>query len=906
MVKKPTPAKVNQLLRKARKERGWTHLAVAERIGITSPLPIIRWERGTAFPSPYHIAKLCQLFEKTPKELGLSQEEDTVHEHIQKTADAAAVSSFQLWNVPHRRNLFFTGREDLLQLLHDRLSSEQHGGATQSCALCGLGGIGKTQLAIEYAYRYCQEYRAVFWVRAASRETLMADFVALARLLALPGQDSQDQHITVEAARRWLTLHEGWLLILDNADDLSLVADFLPVGGAGHVLLTTRTSATGTLAVGIPVEQMDEDEGTLFLLHRAKLLPPDASLTAAPEELRTQARAIVRILGGLPLALDQAGAYMEESGCSLAEYLNLYQRSRTNLLKRRGNAPTSYHHTVATTWQISFQQAKQESPAAAELLTLCAFLHPDAIPETLLSEGATAAGPVLSTLVSDAFQFNEALEALRRFSLVRRNTQAKVLSIHRLVQVALRDAMDEQTQQQWAERAVRAVAAAFPEPGFDNWERCQQYLLHAFGCAELVEQYHFTFSEAVRLLDRAGRYFQKRALYVQAASLLEHSLSICEQVYGSEHPETATLLDHLAVVYQDQGRYEQAEPLHLRALTIRENTLGPEHPDTATALFNLDWLYYLQGKYEQAEAAAVRALAIRECVLGPEHPDTLDILGDLGLIYLAQGRYQQAEAILKRGSEIYKRTLGLEHPDTWDALHNLALVYHQLGNYEQAEQLFQLVISIEEKILGSDHHLTGIALDNLARVYQAQGRYEQAEALHQRALTIFEQALGPEHPDTLTALDRMAQLYQAQGKYEQAEALYQRVLHLREQVLGPQHPNTATTREGYEQLLKVMHASAAADQPAAQDAKLLSCGSPSIAEEDSRAHHKATPIASEALTQREIDVLRLLAQGLTSPQIAEQLTITPHTVNSHIRSIYSKLNISTRSAATRYAIEHNL
>src|SRR5947209_12562393 len=367
MVKNVAQAIPNRQLQAARKAHGWTQSEVAERIGASSPLNVTRWERGTTFPSAFYLKKLCQLFDKTPQELGLLQEEHTVPERHGGSRDATP--SVPFWNVPYRCNLFFTGREEVLRLLHERLlANEQQTTLLPAYTLSGLGGIGKTQLAIEYAYRFRQQYHAVFWVRAASQETLLADFSSLAHLLTLPQCQGQNQDQLVVAVKRWLTEHGRWLLILDNADDLSLVSGFLPASGEGHLLLTTRATATGTLASSIAVEQMEPDEGAILLLRRSKLLAADAPLASIEPQRLRQAHALVALLDGLPLALDQAGSYIEDSGCSLQEYLELYQQSRITLLNRRSTVLIDYPYTVASTWSLSLRQVEQQSPAAAELL----------------------------------------------------------------------------------------------------------------------------------------------------------------------------------------------------------------------------------------------------------------------------------------------------------------------------------------------------------------------------------------------------------------------------------------------------------------------------------------------------------------------------------------------------------
>ena len=253
-----------------------------------------------------------------------------------------------IWNVPYRQNPFFTGREDVLEHIYTLLSTRNAALISQPPAISGLGGIGKTQTAVEYAYQYQQEYQYVLWLQANTRETLISDVVTLADLLKLPEKDATDQSRTIEAIKRWFEEHVNWLLIVDNADDLPMTDTFLPHNGRGHILLTTRSHSMSGRAQRVDVEEMGADEGVLFLLRRAALMPPDGAPASIADAVRAQARAIVQALGGLPLALDQAGAYIEETGCSLSRYLELYQARRKDLLERRSKHPTDHPEPVAT------------------------------------------------------------------------------------------------------------------------------------------------------------------------------------------------------------------------------------------------------------------------------------------------------------------------------------------------------------------------------------------------------------------------------------------------------------------------------------------------------------------------------------------------------------------------------
>ena len=277
MVKKAAEAQPNSQLRAARKERGWTQQYVADQIGAPLALNVTRWERGTAVPSAYYVERLCTLFGKTPLELGLLQVNASISTDQQDLVRSQ--TEHQMWMLPYQRNQFFLGREDVLVQLQRQLQTSQTTALSQPQAINGLGGVGKTQVALEYAYRHTQDYQAIFWTRADSRDALVAGFLEIANRMKLPERDERDQTVIVAAVKNWLSLHTSWLLILDNADELSLLPEFLPSPIQGHILLTTRAQSMGRLANRIEVDTLDQDAATLLLLRRAGLLALDAPLT---------------------------------------------------------------------------------------------------------------------------------------------------------------------------------------------------------------------------------------------------------------------------------------------------------------------------------------------------------------------------------------------------------------------------------------------------------------------------------------------------------------------------------------------------------------------------------------------------------------------------------------------------
>jgi tetratricopeptide (TPR) repeat protein/transcriptional regulator with XRE-family HTH domain len=789
----------NEHLRRQRIRCNWRQQDVADQLG-TTVTTIQRWERGHQQPGAYYRVKLCTLFGLSAQELGLVETSSSPPESISVAqAGSAPSQEIPLWTVPYARNPHFTGRDDLLQQLGRLLGAEQPGqpvsiqqaALTQRQAITGLGGIGKTQIAIEYAYRSRLQgrYRHTIWISAGSSETVLTSFVELAHLItpALVEVET-NQRTIVAAVLRWFEqCMQPWLLIFDNADDLSLVQPYLPRWGNGSILLTTRAHAVGTIASSLEVDSMGVMEAMHLLLRRAHRFS-----ASSPEEL-DEAIMLVSELAQFPLAIDQAGAYIEETGCTLSTYRELYQTHWHALLSRRGRQATGYPESVATTWSLSFAQVARTNPAAAELLQLCALLAPDHIPEELLAEGAPYWPLALAEAVTNPLSFNQMLETLLAFSLVKRLSEDRMLSVHRLVQVVQMERMEAEAYHSWAQRLVRAMHALFPQDTQDvaNWPRCQRYLEQVEACDALIQRQHLLLPEAADLLDRAGTYVREHMWYTQAEPIYRRALAIREQHLGPEHPDTGTILHNLAILQRDAGNFVEAEQLYRRALAIREQHLGPEHPYTANAYSNLANLYLTQKRYREAEPLYRRALAIREHHFGPPDPASDDQLHTLANFYVTQGRYREAESLYQRILVIREQRLGPLHYRTANILNNLAVLYLSQGRYAEAEPLYRRVLTMREQQFGPTHPHTATSLDHLATLERDRGNFVEAERFYQQALAIREQHLEPEHPTLADCLGGLARLYQKQGKMEQAEAMALRALGIHEQHLGPLHPSTA-------------------------------------------------------------------------------------------------------------------
>lgn len=824
-----------ELLKAFRRRRRLTQKALAAKIGVHVNTISI-WERGNYLPE----SKTMVL--EVASQLDLSQQE------TRQLLEASLTALSSHWLLPFPRNPFFTGRAEILEKIDALLHTSSPVALSQSYALHGLGGIGKTQLAVEYAYQHALRYTAIFWIGAESAGDIIASFLTIADVLQLPEREEADQQRVISAVQRWLTAHQGWLLIWDNLEDFELLQRFLPATPYGATLITTRSQPVGTLAQGIQLETMPLEEGMVLLLRRAKLLAPQAGSEQVEQFAGRSsadyaaAQALVTSMGGLPLALDQAGAYIEESGCSIDDYLRRYTDQRTLLLDRRGWLTGGHPESVTATFRLICQRLEQDYPIAAHVLRVCALLHAEAIPEEIFVEGAFHLGPVLEPLAAEPLQFDATVTTLRTFSLVQRYPETHTLSIHRLVQVVLQEEMSASEHTQWCRRAIHALNALFPEALPEAWQQCERLLPHVLSCAALISDQEGEQSLA-ELLRKAADYLRERAqheqahiLYQRAWSIWKHVIAsehlelgfllsglaklsyrqgkyeqaerqfqqarhVLERLLGTEHSQVALAINNLAVLYAEQGKYEQAEEQFHQARQILERLLGPEHPQVAISLSNLAILSDLQGKYEQAEGLYQQTITIREQHLGPDHPETARSLMGLANLYSDQGKYEQAQALYQRARSIWEQVMGPEHPEVATVLNNLADLYAELGDYQQAEPLYQQARSIWEKTLGPEHPQVASLLNGQANLYREQGRYQEAEAVYRRSLTIREQRLGPDHPETARSLAGLGLLYGKQKNHQQAELLLRRACAIFEQSLGQAHPETVKTQKDYQSLL---------------------------------------------------------------------------------------------------------
>jgi tetratricopeptide (TPR) repeat protein len=696
-----------------------------------------------------------------------------------------------VWNVPHPRNPAFTGRADELDRLRQNFVRATPRYPVQ--AVHGLGGIGKTQLALEYVYRFADEYDVVWWLRAGEPASLAADYADLAVALRLPGSVEPGQRAAVEAVRHWLAKHDRWLLVFNGAKEPGDVEGYLPRVLRGHVIITSSNTNWKNLALPLQLKPMKPSEGVELLLHGS-----------AHEDEQAAARELVKELGALPLALAQARGYMEQAGTSVSEYLRRLHDQSKELMKRGTAGPDAA--PVATAWEIAFQEAKERSPAAVELLALCAFLAHDDIPADALRR-ARGLPPALAAAVSDAFAFDDAVSALRRYSFIEWHGDA--LSMHRLVQAAARDRLGEEDRRRWAELAVGLVCDAFPDVPDDPAQRgaCRRWLPHAQAALAHARAAGLPAAEpAERLLRHAAHYQHDIGFEAPAREMLEQALRLAEAVHGGDHPHVAMAHCGLGEILLRTGGLEGARRHVEQALHIDEKNHGPESAHVATDLRTLAAILKEAHALDQARRHAERALRIdmifpdndasvakdentlgailrelgdregaRRCfenaIAIDEKRRTQDLplhLNNLGLLLREMKELDEAEKLTDQALLIGIETYGPDDPQVATFHSNRASVLQEIGNrdYERAlregvqreeakthldrrlegaKTHYERALVIGEQIYGSDHYVVAIRCNNLALVLLDLDDHDGAKKYFDRAVAIARKALGPDH-----------------------------------------------------------------------------------------------------------------------------------------------------------------
>jgi len=674
---------------------------------------------------------------------------------------------------------FLVGREDLLAELDDRFAGGD-GRQPRVVVLHGLAGAGKTSVALAHAHQHLAEGGVTWQFAAEDPAVLAAGFTELAAQL---GAQERAGDPVVAVHRALAASAVGWLLVFDNAPDPEAVQAFVPPAGNGRVLITSRNALWPGQGLEVPV--LDLGAAADFLAARTG----DAD--------RQAAAALAEAVGGLPLALEQAAAYAEATGNSLAAYLTLFHKRRADLLDR--GRPARYGGTVATTWALAFTQLEGSDLGAAGLLRLLAFCAPEAIPLRLLLQprprlaeqlSPEVAG-VLVPLLEDELAAGDAVAALRRYSMARPAGDGAV-SVHRLVQAVTADQIPGGRREAWRQAAAAVIEAAIPdnawhtanEPG--TWPVFAALLPHA----------QAALSADSAAMERIALYLGFRGSYVAARELSRRVLEARARVLGAEHPDTLSARHTFAYWTGEAGDAAGARDQFAELVPVSERVLGPQDPETLADRANLaDWTG-AAGDPAGARDQLAPLLPIRERVLGPQDPETLGTRDNLATHTGRAGDPAGARDQLAALLPIRERVLGAQHPNTMFTRANLAHWTGQAGDPAGARDQFAALLPISERVLGAEHPDTLAARGNLASWTGVAGDAAGARDQFAALLPISERVLGAEHPDTLAARGNLASWTGMAGDAAGARDQFAALLPIRERVLGAEHPDTLTTRGG--------------------------------------------------------------------------------------------------------------
>ncbi|HXP22304.1 MAG TPA: FxSxx-COOH system tetratricopeptide repeat protein [Streptosporangiaceae bacterium] len=600
-------------------------------------------------------------------------------------------STPRIWNVP-ARNPGFTGRDNLLVAVRERLVADRRAVVQ---ALHGTGGVGKTQLAMEYAHRFAGAYDLAWWINAEQAGSITDQVAALgASLTCVPADAGPDLVRRLVLAE--LRGRGSWLLVFDNAVAPGDIADWLP-GGDGHVLITSREHQWTEIAVPVEVDVLTRPESQALLRDRvAGLTDTDADRLAAA-------------LGDLPLALAQAASYLTETGVGATEYLRLLT-SRAAKLMDQGR-PMSYPRSLAAATILAFDQLAKRDPAAAELANLCAFLAPEPIPSDLLTEAAPELPPLLAERAADPLTWHQTFGHLSSQSLAR--VDQRGIQFHRLTQAILRDCLSPTQATTTRARAEAILAASHPGDFQDPtiWPRWAMLMPHLLA----VHPQTTTSARLRNLAEHACWYLIARGDasggHDLAASLHQHR----REDAGDDDPDTLRTVHTLSWALWNLGRYAEARDLSKDTLERLRRTLGPDHNNTLASATSLAVSLRALGDAQAARDLDQDTLNRRRRALGPDHPETLISASNLAICLRELGNLQAARDLHQDTLDRYRRSLGPDHPDTLASANNLASDLHAIGDFQAARDLDQDTLDRRRSSLGPDHPDTLDSTRNLAR-----------------------------------------------------------------------------------------------------------------------------------------------------------------------------------------------
>ena len=712
------------------------------------------------------------------------------------------------YDVPPLDVLYYVERKKLFTRLEELFRSGNTS-RRRIVVLLGMGGVGKTQLAL----RFCRhmkdngKLRGIFWLDGSSRNALNGSMLTVCKHL-LPDRMVDNPRDGVDLVRATLSnWSKPWLLVIDNLDNLEDFPDiikFFPDSRDGHILITSRSGSSRELGEVIEVERMEKNEGMELLLHSSSA---DAKDTDAVEKILSRVEY-------LPLAIDQVRAYISKQQLGLVDFEEEYERRKRRFMKetppvwqyRRtlpGNPETPL--SLLTTWELSFKPLGDDMEYGGKLgdvLTMFGFLHPVSIREGLFSRDIGDAR--LATSPMRLFEedgewnhekFEQAIILMREHSLVQFSRQSGdeiVVSLHPMVSEWLRMRLEKgmlSTSLKMAALHLQNYVESVESMGLEYVYR-QEGLLHVDTICRFGEDEGDDFLD---IYVEFGWFYARHGRLDDAERLYGRALYGYEKAFGAAHKSTLDTVHYLGLLYVPQGRLAEAEQMYDRALAGYAKAFGADHPSTLATVNNLGNLYATQGRLAEAEQMYNRALAGKEKAFGADYPSALNTVLALGTLYSNQGRLAEAEQMYDRALAGYEKAFGADHSSTLETVHNLGNVYSIQGRLAEAEQMYDRALAGQEKAFGADHPSTLAMVHSLGLLYADQGHLAEAEQMYDRALAGYEKAFGADHSSTLDTVQNLGNLYAIQGRLAEAEQMCDRALAGKEKAFGADHPSTLAT-----------------------------------------------------------------------------------------------------------------
>jgi hypothetical protein len=654
-------------------------------------------------------------------------------------AQARPGSVPRVWNLP-ARNPGFTGRDELLAAVRKQLTA---GNRAAVQAFAGMGGLGKTQLAVEYGHRFAGSYDLGWWVDSEQPGLIGDQFAALGAALGCVDAGAGIEVVRL-AVLGELRARGRWLLVFDNAGRPEDVRPWLP-GGGGHVLITSREHGWGEIAATAEMELMPRPDSVALLRGRV------AGLGQA------DAGRLAERLGDLPLALAQAAGFMTETGITPAGYAELLDTHAARLLDE--GTPGPYPRSLAAATRLTAERLKAADPAAAELAGLCAFLGPEPIPDDLFTAAAGELGDELAERAADPLAWRQTLGHLTRRSLVAVDRRGLVM--HRLTQAILRDSSTAGGAAASRRRSEAILAASDPGDPLNpvTWPRWAQLMPHLLaadlGGTSNPDLRAMAANSCMYLRSRGDM----RAAHDLASDLRQH----WRNSLGDDDEHTLAATRAAASALSAMGRYAEARDLDQEALDRSRRVLGDDHPDTLTSASDLAVRLHQLGEVQAARDLDQDTLDRRRRILGGDHPETLESADSLAFDLYALGELQAARDLNQDTLDRSRRVLGDDHPDTLAFASNLAVRLYALGEVQAARDLDQDTLDRRRRTLGDDHPATLESADSLAADLNALGDQQTARDLAQDTLDRSRRALGDDHPATLRFADNLTSYAAAPG-----------------------------------------------------------------------------------------------------------------------------------------------